>query len=688
MAIALVRNESESPCALSSEGDIWQLSDGRELCSEYVAGRCIITIDDNVPEVLSQEDIEKNSVHNISGVALVSLGIGRLIPNFMADISVVKKCLDIPFVYRAIRKKVCASLYTINIELYEGCEVNCYRSRCFGGPVIVYGRCQTGKTRETCTETCKSIKIYQCPGLFIVRPLKGERSSQTAALSKFARDIDPDIEVVEVNAEDDARVFQDLQQAIRVDNNKKKKTLFILMGNHTTLRRATSHLRENDRLRYIVALDEADIYMKSNAKVDSKTWTRLKPILDGALEQFYITATPLDVIGNIDPSEKPRIVLTKFALTDHVEGEDIYYRSLHSALRRDLPVTTNSCEDAIENGQQILLECFQDRLHEEYYNLDLPMFFVHFHSERVVPNARIAEQISHQLYGRDEIVALTFDNEGGSVGGSKVKVYRKGQVISHEIDDLSVALTWLINIGIKVIYFMGGKTCSRAFRVTDTEFRVYPSVMIYNYNDNCSDGALLDQRMGRMNGLTHTDLRCRQHIYSSEQNLNRSLDVIDACSEIVNGWLGVDGSPFETVSEQVKRPPRYSRKSLSRTRTENKFSIDPSRTSMHSRENRLMERTIGEVTETSETRVRQRGKAALTKRIESILISAGVKQGDKKGYKSWRTENGFSRHERLYHLLDESDPDWESNAKTHYPGGVKNGIRVWMQRFGIIESTK
>ena len=124
---------------------------------------------------------------------------------------------------------------------------------------MIYGRTQSGKTREACTEICKSIQIYNCPGLFIVRALKGERSSQTTALSKFAREIDPEIEVIEVNAADDSTVFQLLQQAIRVDTPRKNKSLFILMGNDTTLRRATNQLRDNDRLRYLVALDEADI---------------------------------------------------------------------------------------------------------------------------------------------------------------------------------------------------------------------------------------------------------------------------------------------------------------------------------------------------------------------------------------------------------------------------------------------
>mgnify|MGYP001432351956 CR=1 FL=1 len=688
MTIALIKTQVEGVCVISRDSHKWTMSDGRAIHIESMAGRVIIAIEGGGYKALEPSQLGKGVFHDLDGILMVSLGSDTVVPNFLANISVAKECFDIPLVARIMRRKILASLHTNNIELYEGCDVECYKSRCFGGPVMIYGRTQSGKTREACTEICKSIQIYNCPGLFIVRALKGERSSQTTALSKFAREIDPEIEVIEVNAADDSTVFQLLQQAIRVDTPRKNKSLFILMGNDTTLRRATNQLRDNDRLRYLVALDEADIYMKNNAKVDSKTWTRLKPILDGALEQFYITATPLDVIGNFDPEEKPRVVLTKFALTDHIDGEEIYYRSLHATERRDLPIITNSVEDAIENGQQIIEECFQGNIHEEYYALELPMFFLHFHSERVMSNARIAEQISHELYGEEEVVALTFDNEGGSVSGAKVKVYRKGAVISHDIDDLGVAITWLLTLGIKVIYFMGGKTCSRAFRVTDTEHRVYPSVMIYNYNDNCGDGALLDQRMGRMNGLSPLDLKCRQYIYSSEQNLNRSLDVVDTCSEIVSGWLGIEGSPFETVSAQVKRPPRYSRKTLSRTRTETTFSVDPTKNSMHSRENGLTERLIGEVTETTEIRERRRGQALLIKQIEDVLSSAGIKQGDKKGYKAWRLENGNLRHERLYRILDELHPGWEANAKTHYPGGVKNGIRVWMQRFGIIESTK
>ena len=684
MTIHLFKTTIEGPSAVARDGQEWSLSDGRVIHINPMAGRVVAMVEAGACHVFDGVQLKYGTVLNAEGIALVSLGKGVVVPNHLVDIGVAKMCLDIRPLFRVLRRKIVVSCYTMPTELYEGCTVDCYKSRHFGGPVMIYGRTQSGKTREACVELCRSIQTYQCPGIFFVRALKGERSSQTAALSKFAREIDPTIDVVEVTSGDDGVAFQRLQQAVRVDTPTGNTTLFILMGNDTTLRRASNQLRSGDRLRYIVALDEADIYMKGDSKVESKTWTRLRPLLDGAFEQYYITATPLDVIGTFDPEEKPRIVLTKFALADHVVGDETYYRSLHSAERRDLPIPTNSVDDAIENGQQILAECFRDGLHSEYFDLDLPMFFLHFHTERVTPNGRIAEAMSQEFFGDDEVVALTFDNEAGHSGGARVKVYRGGRVVSHNIDDLSVAISWILTLGIKVIYFLGGKTCSRAFRVTDSDHRVYPSVMIYNYNDNCGDGALLDQRMGRMNGLSPLELKCRQYIFSSEQNLNRSLDVVDACSEIVSGWIGIEGSPFETVSDEVKRPPRYSRRTLSRTRAEKSFAVDPTMTSAHSHENGLVQRSIGETEDPREVRERRQGRAKLTKQIEDILVSVGIRRDDMAGYREWRLENGDRGHDRLYALLEERHPGWEKDAKTHYPGGVKAGIRVWMQRFGVI----
>jgi len=688
MPIALLRSEPRDVYATSRKDNTWTMSDGRELCIETIAGRVVIAVEDGDCKVLESEQVKRDSFYDLNGVQMVCLGGNTVVPNLMSNASMLLTCADIPHIRHITRKKISASLYKTDVELYEGCDVKCYKSRIFGGPVLVYSRTQAGKTQLTCSHICESIKTYNCPGLFVVRPLKGERSSQTAALRKFAAEIDPEIEVVEVNSADDITVFQDLQRAVRVDNKNSKKQLFILMGNHTTLQRATSHLRDNDRLKYLVALDEADVYMKNNGKVDSKAWTRLKPLLDGALEQFYITATPLDVIANLDYREKHRVILGKFALSDHVAGEETYYRSLHSIERRDLPILTNSIDDAIENGQQILQECFQDGLHQQYYDVGLPMFFIHFHSEKVVPNARIAEQMSHELYGDQEVAALTFDNEGGSAGGAKVKVYRKGVVVSHHIDDLSVAITWVIDLGIKVLYFLGGKICSRAFRVTDISYRAYPGVMIYNYNDNCGDGALLDQRMGRMNGVSPLELKCRQYMFCSEQNLNRALDVVDACSEIVSRWPDSEEPSFETVSSEVKRPPRYSRKSLSRSRAETSFTIDPTMTSRHSRENGLTERLIGETTATDETRCYQRENTRLISQLESILNSVGIKQGDMKKYREWRIANGEKSHHRFHALIEERHPGWLKNAATHFRGGVKAAIRSWMQRYGIIPQTK
>ncbi len=653
-----------------------------------MASRVVVAIDEGGYQVFESADLIEGNVHQVDGIVLTVLKDAGLVPNCYSSLTTAELCLGGKILSRHRSRKIFASLHTREIELANGCSVRCHVSHSFGGSVVVYGRTQSGKTFESCAEICRSIRDYKCPCLFFVRALKGERSSQTAALTKFVHDIDDEIDVVEVTSKSNRDTFRTLQEAIRTDNTNGMKTLFVLMANNTTLANATNHLRDNDRLRYLVALDEADIYMKGKSHVDSKTWTAIKPILDGALERYYITATPLDVLGLFDAQETPRVVLTKFALADEIDGEDIYYRSLHSAERRDLPIPTNSVEDAIANGQQILEECFHDGLHNEYHDLGLPMFFLHFHSERVIPNGRIAEEMSRQLYGDDEIISLTFDNEGGSSFGSKVSIYREGEVINQEFNDISKAVSWILSLGIRVLYFMGGKTCSRAFRVTCADHRTYPSVMIYNYNDNCGDGALLDQRMGRMNGITDTSLRCRQYIYSSEQNLNRALDVVDASSEIVNGWTATGRVSFETIVEQVKRPPRYSRRSLSRTRTENTFAIDPEITSIHSTEHNIIERSVEDTAQRPEVTDRQRGQAKLLRRLQSLLESVGIHQGDMSGYRAWRLADGDRGHARLYRLLEERHPGWESDAKTHYPGGVKNGVRVWMQRYGIIPASQ
>lgn len=295
------------------------------------------------------------------------------------------------------------------------------------------------------------------------------------------------------------------------------KSVFIGLGNECTITKIAKYTseitRENDKCaKYIMALDEADIYV--NKKEESQTSTLLKCLLDGAVRKLFISATLLDTTCLITETDYVDKVPTKYAFGDYCDDKTEYYRSLDSIqkyyieFKEDpLKCLTNLMKDS--EGKCI-----------DYHNRGLPYITAMFHSEVNSVNESNALKLSNIDFeiGKKKVKMsmITSDQTG-------TKLYVNGKLFK-EFYDIQEALTYVRTSNHKYVNILCGKMFSRAFNVTCTEHLCYISALMYLMGD--TDASLMVQRVGRMCGISKMKNKCPQYLYAPHTMILKCVDTV------------------------------------------------------------------------------------------------------------------------------------------------------------------
>ena len=297
----------------------------------------------------------------------------------------------------------------------------------------------------------------------------------------------------------------------------------------------------------------------------------VKLLCDGAITKYFISATMLDCPCSalINAEDQVEAIPSTFAYKDKVAGEPVFYRSLNSARHYDIPNKKNTTDAAYENGVTIMKIVAEQEVYIPYDKANLPFIFLHFHSESNAKNSHLASEFSKCKFAGRKVFGLTFDSAGGK-DYCKARLYSRGCVVKT-MKTIGKMITYVMKTPKSVIYMMGGKVVSRAFRVTCSKHRAMVSCLIYNYKDY-GDANVLVQRLGRMNGLSPHELGwCTQRIFSTINNYNRALDTIEYTSGFVRTAERNPTKGFSKMKTMVVVPGRTSTKSLSRGGLEKGF---------------------------------------------------------------------------------------------------------------------
>lgn len=424
---------------------------------------------------------------------------------------------------------------------------------------LIYGRTQSGKTQETVEVIIKRMKVDNCTGIYFCRAYKQEQSEQVDNIKgRIQEYAGIDVSVVLV------KIASDYKKITNSMKNGDSSTLYVVMANEASLSKIFNSMTDGDKVRFAVALDEADIYVKENSSsIISK---KLKTIMNAAICKYFISATLLDVTSMIEESDIVEAIPSKFAFNDEVEGDDRYYHSVHNFIRYDIIISKEkTAETGLECAKKCVGQALKDNLHTEYNNRGLPYLICQFHTEKVKINEKIAKRMSSSKLEGLDIAAITFDAKGATV-------YENGKVI-NKFSRLNESIQYLKDKKTAVIHLMAGALCNRAFRVTSVDYEVYISLGIYGYN-NEQEASTAVQKLGRMCGLTPKRLKCSQRVFCDQKVFKKVYDCTNITSSFIQTAVENPTEKFSDMKKMVKIPKRMSKKKLSVNEIESSFTVD------------------------------------------------------------------------------------------------------------------
>jgi hypothetical protein len=407
---------------------------------------------------------------------------------------------------------------------------------------LLFGRTQSGKSYETTKSLVERMAADECTGIYICRDYTQELMGQVENMSDTLQELVGDeIEVVPVYG--NSTRWREIVESMK---NKDNSRIYLIMGNASVFSKLMACFSNGDEIRFTCAVDEADIYVGK----DSAVSLAIKKFLDMAIAKYFVSATLLDVSSMLREDEFVEAIPSKFAFRDEVVGDDRVYRSLNRVTRYDLKNKGKTVEDAIDNGSQTITEALRYGWNIEYNQKGLPFTICHFHSEVNKVNEAIARGVSAGTYAGHRVPVITFDQKG-------VRIYENGE-ITDEPEKLNVAMQKLKDDGHEVVYIMGGKMCSRAFRVTSVDWEMYISLMIYS--------------MGRSS---------EARVFASKDVFYKAIDCTNVTTEMVKTVKENPEDRFGDVTGKIVLPKRETRVKLSKERIEKGWNIDRNKVPMH-----------------------------------------------------------------------------------------------------------
>ena len=310
-------------------------------------------------------------------------------------------------------------LKEVKVYLNQDKEVNAIISE-DGNTFFIYGRTQSGKTLETLKRLTAKMISEQCAGIYICQPLKGQVTAQYKSfLERLAclgltDKIDVRLVVNDLGKDGKKSLtdeFSNLDFAedmiagfgVRKMDKRTKKPignvpgvaeammwefpkdepipLYVIMGNFSSYNKIINGLRKGAKIKYCVAIDEADVFVKdeyNNQDNGDLFKDALLSLVDGSIGRFFVSATPLDSTNFTNDEERVSIIWTDHAQVDELEGSDKVYRSLHKMERHPLVYDDTTRIGNLKQAIAVVKECINNKYYEPYNQKRMSFFDLSF----------------------------------------------------------------------------------------------------------------------------------------------------------------------------------------------------------------------------------------------------------------------------------------------------------------------
>ena len=246
---------------------------------------------------------------------------------------------------------------------------------------LVYGKCQSGKTRFMQDVVFSHVLFNKCAAIVILRNCVGDsRQLQKRCdeyrliYEKWTKMNDPDLKgeglnFVYANTESKAK---ELQKAL----SGKKPSLIIVIANSTQMTRVKKAITDTKNPRYVVAIDEADQVAYGEQATSFRSILQ-EDILPHAGRVYGVTATSFDMVFTEEKIDTASIIL--------LERSEMYKGLRQIELRglREIAVPANNTHDWFDNDGNVIpvlshlgeLDCWKnprDNICDPSYNPEHP----------------------------------------------------------------------------------------------------------------------------------------------------------------------------------------------------------------------------------------------------------------------------------------------------------------------------
>lgn len=419
---------------------------------------------------------------------------------------------------------------------------------------IVYGKLQEGKTTKSILSLIMASTILNCPIIWISQNNKSHLDQIKLMIEDILNDCKIKLPINEILTTESDLFCR------YVTNNKS--SIFISIGNTKRLQNIYEDLSKLDKVRYIIAIDEADIYWISK---NTSVSIYLKKIFDMACQRYLISATQLDMTIAFDN------MIDKINIIKVNPRIGFKYKGINQITHRHIDLLTRDKSDIDDDNLNDICEIIrwiQDPLNNRrtQYMItnNIKNIILGIHSLRNDISTKICKFILHNI---DNIATIEYNQKGANVNYIDI---HDNEICTINFNNIRNAISFACEIT-DFIYITGGILFNRGINFISSDKRQHPTDLIYTLNK--SNISIIEaQRVGRLFGIDKDDTI--RMLHSNQKIYDNVFDIVDSNDQMISQIKENKDKFLHQILIDIHISERRSKSKLSSCGIENLFIQD------------------------------------------------------------------------------------------------------------------
>ena len=417
---------------------------------------------------------------------------------------------------------------------------------------IVYGRFQEGKSTASSILLINMARKTRMPLLWVTQNQKDHMGQIKKNMKRTMREMGIErenllpIHIITPTG-DVYRKFAEYME-------NRTPGIFIILGNKTRTKKLVREIvNSRGSAKFLLGIDEADIYFSSSRPTDVSRW--LRTIIDISFSRFMISATYLDALKAFGTN-------SQVACHRVVPRPGYTYKGIDDIELSEID-TEGDPQDIIVNTLE-MIERERVQIHRDAGIATIVLGVTSMRNE----NANI--MCGHVLANTSGWCAIEYNNSTNKTyERAKISYLRRDRSVQkREFDDISDAIDHCVRNNRMKIFITGGMLFSRGINFVSNDYVHHPTDMIYTMNPSAL-ASTEAHRLARVLGIDRDSVK--RVVHTSRLIFSRVYDIVCANTNFAEM---LEENPDNTVrrnAELTTIPRRFCRNKLSKLGIEMRF---------------------------------------------------------------------------------------------------------------------